>query len=335
MAFRSRLRRNNLRMVSWLMSTVFGGVVCSTPSAVATDPARRPVQIPARLTAFEAASFDVATLGATTLGSDNSSKAISSSDLTPPTSTVHSHAGGASIPTSHLARLLTRMVIHSIPPVYNDERHWNKERDVWNGVHVRLHNGKLETHRKTKEVKAGTWTRYTMRIDDPEKQVHVQFDRLEVTKEKGMSFAVTVEADLDLDGQLNEWARDIRLYSISARADASIRLQVEGTIQLKMNGLKLPPDFTVVPQVDHAHLDLISYRVKEVSNIRGDAAKLIGKSLKAAVRERLEIENQKLVAKINRKLAQRSHKMTISGDDWLKPRKSASNSSTSPTEKHR
>ena len=324
MAIREGNRPNFFPVIWRLMLTVLLGIVCFDHASMANDPARRHSQIPARLTAFDTAASEAL-----------SSVVVPPSSETPsPTNSLAPVTGGASIPTSHLARLLTRMVIQSIPPVYHDERHWNKEREVWDGVHIRLNNGKLETHRKTKEVKAGTWTRYTMRIEDPDQQVHVQFDRLEITKEKGMSFAVTIEADLDLYGQLNEWARDVRLYSISARADASIRLKVEGTINLKMNALKLPPEFTVLPYVDSAHVDLISYRLKEVSNIRGDAAKLIGKSLKTAVRERLEIENQRLVAKINRKLAQRSHKMTISADDWLKPRRSASKQSTSKTANH-
>jgi len=234
--------------------------------------------------------------------------------------------GSASVATPEIAHLLTRLISQSLPPVYHDERKWNQEKEVWDGVYVRLRDGKLETRGKTKLVKAGTWTRYTVRLVDPEEKLHVQFDRLEVIKGKGMSFAVTLEADLDLFGQLNEWARDVRLFSISAHANATVRLQVEGTVRLKVNPLKLPPDMTLIPQVERAHLDLISYRVKEVSHVRGDAAKLLGKSMKAIVHERLKDENQRLTAKMNRQLAKRSHKMTISGDDWLKSQKTASKS---------
>lgn len=243
----------------------------------------------------------------------------SSEELAKPTTPV-----GPSVGTPELARLLTQLISKSIPPVYHDDRKWNQEREVWDGVFVRLRNGKLETREKTKTVKAGTWTRYTIRLVDPEDTLHVQFERLEITKEKGMAFAVVVEADLDLFGQLNEWARDVRLFSISAHADATVRLMVEGTVRLKINPLKLPPEMTLIPQVEHAHLDLVSYRVKEVSHLRGDAAKLLGKSMKNVVRERLDKENQRLAAKINRQLAKRSHKMTISSDDWLKSQKSAS-----------
>lgn len=246
-----------------------------------------------------------------------------------------SMGAGQSVATSELASLLVRMIIHSIPPVYHDLRDWNKEREVWDGVHIQLKDGKLITHSKKKQVKAGTWTRYSVRLVDPEQRLQVRFDRLEVTKEKGMEFAVTVEADLDLYGQLCEWARDVRLFSISARADSTIRLQVEGTVNLKINPLKLPPDVTLVPEIESAHLDLLSYRLKRVSHVGGDAAKLLGKSMKSLIDQRLEEENQKLVAKINRKLAQRKHKMTISGQDWFKSRKTSAKSNSNNTESHR
>jgi hypothetical protein len=235
--------------------------------------------------------------------------------------------GPQSLPTTELVDLLVRMIRHQLPPTYHDERHWDQRKEVWNGVHVRLNHGKLETHRKKKEVRDGTWTRYSITLVDPDQRLHITFDRLEPTTDGKMAFSTTVEADLEVEGQLNQWARNAKLYSISAHADTSIKLTVQGTVQLKINPFKFPPEVSVIPHVEDAHLELISYRLRRVSHVGGDAAKLFGKSVRYWVDERLEKENDRLAARINRRLARRSHKMTFSAGDWLGSKRSASKSS--------
>jgi hypothetical protein len=237
--------------------------------------------------------------------------------------------GPTAMATPELVDLLIRMIRHQLPPSYHDERQWDQRKEVWNGVHVRLSGGKLETHRKKKEVRAGTWTRYSVHFVDPEKRLHIGFDRLEPMADGKMAFATTFEADLNVQGQLSQWARNAKLYSISAQADASVKLTVEGTVQLKINPFKFPPEMTVIPHVDDAHMELISYRLRRVSHVGGDAAKLLGKSVKYWVDERLEKENERLPARINRRLARRSHKMTFSAGDWLGSKRSSTKSSRS------
>lgn len=231
--------------------------------------------------------------------------------------------GHHGIATPELVELLIRMIRHQMPESYHDERQWDQRKEVWNGVHIRLSGGKLETHRKKKEVRAGTWTRYSVHFVDPENRLHIGFDRLEPTSDGKMAFSTTVEADLNVEGQMSQWARNAKLYSISAQADASVKLTVEGTVQLKINPFKFPPEVTVIPHVEEAHLELISYRLRRVSHVGGDAAKLLGKSVRYWVDERLEKENERLPDRINRRLARRSHKMTFSAGDWLKSKRSS------------
>jgi hypothetical protein len=231
--------------------------------------------------------------------------------------------GAYSTSTPELIELLIRMIRHHVPTTYKDERKWDQRKEVWDGVHIRLSDGKLTTRRKTKEVRAGTWTRYSVEVLDPENRLHVTFDRLEPTSDGKMSFATTVEADLKVHGQLSQWARGVKLYSISADADTTIRLQVEGTVQLKINPFKFPPEMTVIPRVESAHLDVLSYRLRRVSHVGGDAAKLIGKSLRGWVDDRLEKENDRLADRMNRQLERRKHKMTVSAGDWFRSKRSS------------
>ncbi|MFO0942629.1 MAG: hypothetical protein U0930_17980 [Pirellulales bacterium] len=61
-------------------------------------------------------------------------------------------------------------------------------KEVFSGVHVKLDSGKLETHRNRKLVNAGTWTRYEITFVEPEKNLQVDFKRLDVINNDTIAF---------------------------------------------------------------------------------------------------------------------------------------------------
>ncbi len=230
--------------------------------------------------------------------------------------------GGAldanSIATPQLVQWLTEMVRDNLPPTYDDDRKWGQQKEVWDGVKVWREGMRIETKRKTKLVNAGTWTRYSISIVEPEKNLHVEFNRLETLPDSRIAFAVTVECPLDVFGRLSQWARDVQIVSISANADASCRLTLDGTVQFQMNLLKLPPDIAIRPHVDHAQVELTHYRVRRISQVGGDFAKVLGGSLRGVVDEKLEDMNAKLVDKINKQIDKNSTRLSFSTQDWLR-----------------
>ncbi|MCA9158804.1 MAG: hypothetical protein KDA72_10780, partial [Planctomycetales bacterium] len=192
---------------------------------------------------------------------------------------LNAPAETGSIATPQLVAWLTTMVHDNLPPTYEDDRKWGQQKEVWDGVKLWRENGHFETKRRTKLVNTGTWTRYRIAVVDPEKNLHVIFNRLETLPDSRIAFEVTVECPLDVFGRLSQWARGVQIVSISANADATCRLTIDGTVQFQMNLLKLPPDIKIKPHVDHAHIVLTSYRVRRISQVGGDFAKVLGNSL--------------------------------------------------------
>ncbi|MEO8268902.1 MAG: hypothetical protein ABI557_04220, partial [Aureliella sp.] len=153
----------------------------------------------------------------------------------------------ASIATPELVAWLTAMVHDNLPPTYEDDRKWGQQKEVWDGVKFWRENGHFETKRRTKLVNAGNWTRYSIGVVEPEKNLHVEFNRLETLPDSRIAFEVTVECPLDVFGRMSQWARDVQIVSISIDADAACRLTIDGTVQFQMNILKLPPDIAIKP----------------------------------------------------------------------------------------
>lgn len=226
--------------------------------------------------------------------------------------------GSGDIASPHLISWLTEMVIANLPPTYDNDKKWGKQREVWDGLKIWRENGRLETKRRTKQVNAGTWTRYTVEIVEPEERLRVNFTRLEVLPDGRIAFAVNIECDLDVFGRLSQWARDVQILSISANADAGCRMTIEGTVQFQMNVLKLPPDIIIKPHVDYAHVDLTYYRVRRISQVGGDFAKYLGEGLRTVIDEKLEETNAKLVDKLNAQLDKHSRRLEFSTQDWLR-----------------
>lgn len=239
---------------------------------------------------------------------------------TPGASAVSLASAPNQIATPELVGWLTQMIHDNLPPTYEDNRKWGKQREVWDGVKIWREAGRLETKRRKKLVNAGTWTKYKISLVEPEKRLHVQFDRLEPQPGGKIAFKVTVDSTLDVFGRLSQWARNVQLISISANADAACRLTLEGTVAFQMNLLKLPPDIAIRPHVDFARVDLTYYRVRRISQIGGDFAKVLGKGLRRVVDEKLEDMNKKLVGKINKQLEKHTEKLEFSPQDWLKSR---------------
>ncbi len=223
----------------------------------------------------------------------------------------------AALGSQELIAWLKNIIQDNLPETYQDNRQWNKQREVFNGVHIKLDGLNLETHRNRKLVNAGTWTRYEISFVEPEKNLQIDFKRLDAIDSDTVAFETVVVAPLDIYGQMAEWARDIKLISLSAHADAVVRLTLSGQVKFQLNMLKLPPDVSVRPVVDQAQVELLSYRVRRISKIDGDAAKVLGKGMRGVIDDKIEDVNKTLVAKINRQIEKRKEKMTFSAQDWV------------------
>lgn len=213
---------------------------------------------------------------------------------------------------------LKQMIRDNLPPTYEDNRKWNQQKEVWDGIKVWREANHLETKRRIKLVNSGTWTKYAISIVDPDENLHIEFHRLEPQSDGRIAFSLTVDCTLDVFGRLSQWARDVQLISLSANADAACRLTLEGTVALQLNVLKMPPDVAIKPHVTNARIDLTYYRVRRISQVGGEFAQLLGKGLRFTLDDRLDDLNGKLVEKINNQLDRQSHRLAFSTQDWLK-----------------
>jgi hypothetical protein len=209
------------------------------------------------------------------------------------------------------------MVLKNLPPNYEDNRKWDKRKEVFVGLHIHRDGLKIETKRKTKLMKHGTWTRYTIDFVDPEQELIVDVSKIDFSNEGRIDITTRIEAPLKLFGRVSQWQRNVRWYSLSMHAQSRVEMNVECSVYVHVNSAKFPPDVEFSPIVTSAKVQLKEFEVDRISRVGGDAAELIGKGIREVLDEKMKDYDDKLVEKMNREIAKQKDKLTLSLSDWL------------------
>lgn len=216
-----------------------------------------------------------------------------------------------------LASWVRWLVLRNLPPSYEDNRKWNRTKEVFNGITLRREGWKLETKRKRKTAKHGTWSRYYIEFIDPEEKLAIEITKIEFPKGGPIRVETKVIAPLKLFGRVSEWVRDVQLYSISTNATATIEMNVVCDIQVRINPLKVPPDVEFLPVILDASVGLQNLDIERISQIQGPAADVLGKGIRDILDSRLEDYREKLVQKMNAEILKQKGKLKLSIQEWL------------------
>ena len=209
------------------------------------------------------------------------------------------------------------LVLRNLPPNFEDNRKWGREQEVFDGIQLRREGWKIETKRKKKTAKHGTWSRYYIEFVDPAEKLQVNIQKIDYPKSGPIHVETQVIAPLKLFGRVSEWRRDVQLISISTNADATVELNIACDIQVLVNPLKIPPDVEFRPVVTDARVALREFEVHRISQIHGPLAELLGKGIREVLDNRLEDYREKLVVKMNSEIAKQKGKLKLSLQDWM------------------
>ena len=214
--------------------------------------------------------------------------------------------------TPELDETVRWLVLKNIPPAYEDNRKWGMLKEAYNGFKFRREGLKIETERKYRTVKHGTWSRYYVELIDPAKLLKLHVDRLEPIADDRFVFETTIEAPLHAFGRISQWQRDVQLISLSTHADATARVWVRAEVRIHTNPLVFPPEVHFEPIVQDAKVELTEFEVHRISQVSGPLAEQLGKGIRKIVDDRLEDYSEKLVVKMNQQLKKQQEKFKLS-----------------------
>ena len=216
-----------------------------------------------------------------------------------------------------LSQMVRWLVLKNLPPTYEDNRGWGKQKEVYDGFRFRREGMKVETYRKYKTVKHGTWKRYHLEFVDPESTLQLRIANLRDISQNRLAFHLTLDAPLKVFGRVSQWQRDVQLISISTNAAVAVRIDVDVEVGVQINPLVFPPDIQFSPMVKSAMIRLTKMEVDRISQIRGDIAEELGKGLRGFVDDYLKDYDEKLTAKMNKQLEKQKDKLRVSTIDYV------------------
>ena len=244
--------------------------------------------------------------------------------------------------TSHQAKdsiqwLATKASKH-IPRTMSGDKNWGDTKRIWAGVKMRMDGFKLRTNRRYRELEQGRWIKYEVTLPDvpPAIEISDASPNIDVTTgEQGWTITSSVVSPMEFEARVQRWNLGVKLFSVTVRGKARIRLNSTLLLGFHANYGEIPPGLVIAPSVQKAELVMEHFEVDRVSKIGGDVAEQWGELLEDILIDRLvKRQNEKLVVKLNQLINKEQDELKLSFSDWLEnwghggQRKDTSTSST-------
>jgi hypothetical protein len=235
-----------------------------------------------------------------------------------PAADNHVELADSFTPSAEFQEWITQLARQHMPHEYEKRKNWGQTTKSFDGVSVQLKDGRLETHRKYKQANDGTWQHYRVKLKDPEDKFEVRIGNIRELPSGRVGLQVTAVANLEVFGRQALWEHGVQLFSLSAEADARVRLWAEVEVATRLDATRIPPDVFLDPEVKAARLDIPDFRLRRVGQLQGPVVRSLSHATREALEEKLQEDNAKLVAKLNRAISKQEKKLKLSLADVMK-----------------
>ncbi len=243
--------------------------------------------------------------------------AVAQDAVSPPPNSATGEKASKENSVDTVQRLITTLVRDNVPHTYEDTKKWNLKDARWDGLHLQLDGFQLKTKRRWKEVNDGDWSMYRLELLDPKEEFAIRLENFHETKDGRLGFDTYFTARVHAFGRVSKWVKGVQLYSFSADAIAKVTLHVRGTVGLTLDVSKLPPDVQLQPTVTAADVELHEFKLYKVSDVGGEIAQQLGRTVQGMLENKIAESNHKLPDKINRQIAKKEDDLRFSMQDLL------------------
>lgn len=215
-------------------------------------------------------------------------------------------------------KLLTGLVRENLPDKIEETKDWGQTKNMTVGLKVRRDGLRITTRRKRKEVNHGSWEMYRLTLPEGDEDFKLRVEQMRKGEDGRLEFDFVAYARLKAFGRWSRWQRGVQLVSLSADADARVRLRAHCLVAVRLDPSRLPPDVVVEPEVTQADIRLLDFRLNRLSDVGGPLARPLGKALEKLVDDKLEDKRKQLPEKINRRIARHQDDLRFSLHDVLR-----------------
>ena len=212
---------------------------------------------------------------------------------------------------SDLDRLITKLVLESIPHTFTDTKKWGQQAERFDGFKRERNGLKLRVSKRKKMVNHGDWKKYSVSLRDTEEKFAIAVKDMRELPNNSVGFNVEFLADLNVSGRQSKWVKGVQLYSLSANGHAQVRLRLAVELEIKTDRKTFPPDLLFMPKVTSADVHVDEFRIDRVGKAGGEFAQQLSRHVRPLLDEKIEKKEQGLVDKINKKLAAKQDRLRV------------------------
>ena len=187
-----------------------------------------------------------------------------------------------------LDRLITKLVLESIPHTFTDTKKWGQQAERFDGFKRERDGLKLRVSKRTKMVNHGDWKKYSVSLRDAEEKFSIAVSEMRELPNNSVGFNVEFLADLDVSGRQSKWVKGVQLYSLSAKGHAQVRLRLAVELEVKTDRKTFPPDLLFVPKVTSADVHVDEFRIDRVGKAGGEFAQQLSRHVRPLLDEKIE-----------------------------------------------
>ncbi len=208
-----------------------------------------------------------------------------------------------------------------IPRTLSGDKNWGDTKRVWAGVKMRMDGFKLRTKRRYRDLEQGRWIKYEVTLPDVPPAIKITDVSPSIdatTGEQSWTITSSVVSPMEFEARVQRWNLGVKLFSVTVRGQARIRLNSTLSVGFHANYGEIPPGLVIAPSVQKAELVMEHFEVDRVSKIGGDVAEQWGELLEDILIERLvKRQNEKLVGKLNKSIDKERDDLKLSLSEWF------------------
>lgn len=203
------------------------------------------------------------------------------------------------------------MALLLLPSAYTDDDDWNRHKRVQSGLNVEFDGLKLDTSRRWKDIRHGTWQRVDATLVDPEHHFQLAISLLPRTEKDEPRYRVRAKMRLRATVRQQRWNLGARLYSMSADIVTDVSFDADLHFQSQLLKSDSGTRLRVLPHIEAANASVDSFSLRSVSHAKGGAVREFGNLVEAIVKRAVEKKNEKLPTKINGKILKKPERFEI------------------------
>lgn len=216
-----------------------------------------------------------------------------------------------------LQTFIVQLAKMAIPEKYENTKHWGKQTSVPRGVRITRDDGRLKIRSRTKKLNHGSWYFYRITLDKSQ-PLELKLDNIKTLDDGKFSLSVLAEAPVKTFARHAQWQWGAQLWSVHVDIDARVRVRADCSVEVKLDPTKLPPDVVLTPIVQTIDIELLSFKLRRVSQLGSDITEPLSHTVRELIEDELEDRRDELPAKINRQLEKKKDKLRLSLHDIMK-----------------